>query len=530
MIPCLVCFTSAIAAASSAPEMQPGAVKNFPECIVKDVALRSGKPVFTDVRPFLRQTDAHRYRSVIYSSAGQIGMVLHDDPHNLGELVKDVVPGSQAADAEVQRGWIITEIDGRKFSRVERLKDVAEDFAKAKNQGETLTVKYDIRAFLDCAAGDCTSSDRFPADDAETCADACAQTDACEWWSFGALDGDNMCKLQSQSGSSMRKWPGMQTGPSLCAPKPSSRFPHFLASYWPMCQVRDAQIPAAVRGGEPVFADVTGFIERGDDMRHRTITFVSEPHVGMVLRDLPHADGEVVDEVQRGSPAWTAGVRRGWIIKELDGEPFRKNETLPGIGTLFQHAKDEAPSIVVKFDILSYVDCTDGDCYHSDKFPVTSPAKCASACHEIEACRWWSYGLEFGDPMCWLRASDRGLKPQKGSISGQQVCSPPSWDVLCKLFFFLATVGALLYRHEILTMFYSRQQLVDRLKHGACGRLQGGNGPQTKSMAASLVGKVSRLSVHLKRDDGESYDLDLDGADEERAGLLVKAEDFDFEL
>lgn len=454
---CLCQFVSATALTLSPSPSPPVAATKYPNCIVHDTALRSGAPVFTDVRPFIRRVDAQRHRVITFGSAGQIGMLLHDDPHDLGELVKDVLPDSQAADAGVQKGWIITEIDGRAFSKNERLKDVADDFAKAKREGVTLTVKYDIRSFLDCAKGDCSNSDRFPVDDAEICADACVQTAGCDWWSHGTQDADSMCWLQSQNGSSLIKWQGLHSAPRTCAPEPVVSSSRVLSAFWPFCQVRDSQISV---GGEPVFADVSQFIRHGDSVRHRTVTFKSEPQVGLVLREKPHADGEVVDDVLQGSAAWKAGVRRGWIIKEIDGKAFQKNETLPGLVALTTVAKEKAPTIVVKFDVRSFQDCSDGDCSRSDKLPVASEAECASACREIERCQWWSYGFEEEDAMCWLRNSNLSLQPQKGAISGQRGCSPPTRAAYCKLLSLLMVVSAVLCRQQILNAFYNRHELI----------------------------------------------------------------------
>merc|ERR1711896_43875 len=113
-------------------------------------------------------------------------------------------------------------------------------------------------------------------------------------------------------------------------------------------------------------------------------------------------EGGVVSEVLEGSQAMNAGIHAGWIIKELDGKPFNRAESLPLVRQEFDAAKSEAPGLIVKFDVRSSRDCTNGDCQKSDKLPVHSEEDCAKVCSQIVACEWWSFGIEDGDKMCWL--------------------------------------------------------------------------------------------------------------------------------
>lgn len=135
-------------------------------------------------------------------------------------------------------------------------------------------------------------------------------------------------------------------------------------------------------------------------------------------------DGGVISEVLPESQAFNAGVRQGWIIKELDGKPFNKAESLPLVRNDFDAAKSEAPSLIVKFDVMSSRDCTNGDCTRSDKLPVDSDVACAQVCSHVPACQWWTVGIEDGDKMCWLRSSDKGLRAMPGFSSGRQSCQP----------------------------------------------------------------------------------------------------------
>jgi hypothetical protein len=428
-------------AQSSCVHLRSGPPKQWPSCVLHDTILRSPQPVFADVRGFISHPDSVRHRIVTFTSEDKIGMALQEQPHDLGEIVKDVIPGSQSESAGVKKGWIITEIDGKPFSPQERLKDVAEDFASAKKEGATLTVKYDVRTYLDCTNGDCSHSDKFPTDSLENCADACAAVSACDWWSFGLQDGDNMCLLQSQGSSSLVASIGSSSASSTCTPHPAVSF----EDVWPSCIVSDSHI---YNDGSALFADVRPFITRADDVQHRTITFRSAS-VGMGL-----TDGGVINEVLPDSQAFKAGVQEGWIVKELDGKPFNKAESLPLVRQDFDEAKSEATGLIVKFDVMSARDCTNGDCTNSDKLPVASEAACATVCGKIPSCKWWSVGVEESDKMCWLRRSDKGLKPMAGSSAGTQSCQPQadqSWSSWCLVLVFIAAV---LYRSDVLSQVH----------------------------------------------------------------------------
>merc|ERR1711939_1295794 len=107
----------------------------------------------------------------------------------------------------------------------------------------------------------------------ERCADACAVTSSCDWWSFSSLDGDNTCLLQSKGGSSLMSSIASSTAPKSCAPQPAISF----VDAWPQCIVSNAHI---YNGGSAVFTDVRKFISHPDNVQHRTITFKSA-NVGM---------------------------------------------------------------------------------------------------------------------------------------------------------------------------------------------------------------------------------------------------------
>mmetsp|Transcript_10376 Transcript_10376/g.26422 ORF Transcript_10376/g.26422 Transcript_10376/m.26422 type:complete len:482 (-) Transcript_10376:116-1561(-) len=396
----------------------------WPSCITRDSDVRTPTPLYTDVRPFIHHPDKFRYREVTYYTTGPIGMYLRDSPSELGEVVENVQEGSQAWFAGVRAGWMITAINGKPFRSGERLQDVVRDFDQAKSKTASMVVQFDVRSYMDCANSDCTRSDRFPTDFVEACADACSQVPSCEWWVFGMQDRDNTCWLRSQ-GNGFVSSPGVVVGPRSCVPSPVGGS----GEAFPECTVLNGDL----RAGEPLVTDVRSFIDHPDEVRHRVVDFTSSGYVGMVLREEPHDLGEVVSDVVPGSQAASAAVRPGWIITEVDGKPFRSGERLLDVVADFGKAKADSPTLTVKFDVRTSLDCKDADCTRSDKFPASSTAVCASACAATESCAWWSLGMEEEDSMCWLRTSGSRLKFQEGSVSGSRGCAPPQgwrWSLL----------------------------------------------------------------------------------------------------
>lgn len=389
----------------------------WPNCLMHDKAFRTPNPIYVDVRRFINHPDSVRHRTITYSADEQVGMALRDQPHDLGEVVLDVVKGGQAEKAGVRKGWIIREINGKPFSPTERLKDVANDFDKAKKAGSSLTVKYDVKSYFDCDNGMCSRSDRFPAETIERCSEACNLVVECLWWQFGAQDADTMCLLHGKSQGFIYS-AGSTIGSRECAPKASWG----LSSSWPQCIMKNTHIYSEAG---IVFADVRKFIAHADELRHRTVSFTSDTDFGLILREKPHAEGEIVSDVDHGSQAWNLGVRTGWIITEVSGKSFKKGEGVDDANEEFRKLKGTAPALVVKFDVRSSQDCTDGDCSKSDKLPVVSEAACAEVCSLVPECQWWTVGFEAEDKMCWLRKSGKPAKATEGSSAGDKTCSPP---------------------------------------------------------------------------------------------------------
>lgn len=394
-----------------------GDLGDWPSCALENKGFRVSQPVFADVRPFIDDPDQVRNRTVTFTSDGTLGMALRDKPDALGEFVHDVIKDSQAWNSGVRKGWIITEVNGRPFSVTERLLDVGKDFDDAKREGSTLVVKFAVRTIVDCSNSNCAHSDRFPTKSMYSCAVACNDVEACQWWSLETQDADSLCVLMQDNKSGLKNIVGTFMGPRACQPKPQRG----TSEAWPQCISTNAHV--RMEGG-PVYMDVRPFLQHFDD-RHRDVVFSSEGDIGMVLRETPHEYGEVVHDVIEESQAWNVGVRKGWIIKEVDGKPFKKTEGIEDVSHDFWKAKRDAPTVRVKFDIRSFLDCTNGDCTYSDKFPATSETACADVCSQNQACGWWSFGFEDGVRKCWLRSSNRGLKAAEGSFAGSRTCSPP---------------------------------------------------------------------------------------------------------
>merc|ERR1712232_1015976 len=159
--------------------------------------------------------------------------------------------------------------------------------------------------------------------------------------------------------------------------------------------------------------------------------FDADRDIGLILREKPTAFGEVVEDVVEGSQASTSGVKKGWIILNVNGKAFTKDGGVEDAGAAMQKMRDTNTGLVVKFDVRTSIDCTNGDCSRSDKVPAETEAACASACGQVDKCMWWSFGDEDGDSMCWFRASGKGLKADERSSAGDKACSPPTggWNL-----------------------------------------------------------------------------------------------------
>lgn len=274
-----------------------------------------------------------------------------------------------------------------------------------------------------------------------------------------------MCWLQDQTGTSLMAWPGMTTAPKSCVPLVDAGWATDGSRAWPDCIIHNAEILTGA--ASPVFADVTRFISHPDAVQHRVITFKSDGEIGMLLRERPHEYGEVVGDVLPGSQAYYAGVRKGWIIREVDGKAFQTIESLTDVGRDFSVAKGNAPTLVVKFDIRTNSDCTDGNCAMSDKFPAMTSSECAAACSQVPGCKWWSFGVEDADQMCFFRSLPNGIKPVVGSHTGMATCSPAGpwfssgagWS---RWWIVVGLVVAYLFRDQLVPLL---QELLPRIVH-----------------------------------------------------------------
>jgi hypothetical protein len=219
-----------------------------------------------------------------------------------------------------------------------------------------------------------------------------------------------------------------------------------------------------------VFADVRPFITRTDEARHRVVSFTTDADLGLILRDKPSSTGEVVDEVTQPSQAWDAGVRKGWIIVEVSGKSFRKGQGVDDADAELKKLKGTAPALIVKFDVKTALDCTNGDCSKSDKLPASSEADCAQFCSKIPGCEWWTFGMEEEDKMCWLRSSARPAKATEGSSAGDRACSPSSGSgIWFRILVIILVIGAgLRFRDRLLPLLAGLAGLFS--KRGGTGK------------------------------------------------------------
>eukprot|EP00927_Polykrikos_kofoidii_P082678 TRINITY_DN8271_c0_g1_i1.p1 TRINITY_DN8271_c0_g1~~TRINITY_DN8271_c0_g1_i1.p1 ORF type:complete len:551 (+),score=78.76 TRINITY_DN8271_c0_g1_i1:52-1704(+) len=494
--------------------------EGWPGCVSDGQALLSPKPLFTDVRRFIRHPEHIRHRSITFKSEGDIGMALREKVHEKGELVDDVIKGSQAQFAGVQKGWIITAINGRRFVPNEGRLDLSADFATAKKKGLTLVVDFDVRTAVDCPDADCHKSDRFPASSASRCAIACELITECAWWSWDASqkNSPSVCRFLSEA-SGMAGLKGVSSAKRGCFPKPV--FDVTASAGWPSCAASDS----ALVKGTPLFADVRPFINHPDHVRHKEIIFLSDGNIGMGLREKPHDLGEVVSDVLPDSQARDMGVQRGWIIREVAGRPFKKSENLTDVGADFAEAKREGPTLTVKFDVKSSNDCANGNCSSSDKFPADSHDICAQACAQIVACQSWSFGLEDEDQMCWLRSDVASLTPEVGSIVGSKACRRSSFGRNCTFVFVLALAAFALFR-----LSESRLSSNNSALGGLCSSLQslvGYRGKYSKGVSGTELGHVSdelgmqdgNPETHYFMTSGSTAIDDLDNSEELRSDV-----------
>eukprot|EP00929_Paragymnodinium_shiwhaense_P015121 TRINITY_DN123148_c0_g1_i1.p1 TRINITY_DN123148_c0_g1~~TRINITY_DN123148_c0_g1_i1.p1 ORF type:complete len:556 (-),score=124.58 TRINITY_DN123148_c0_g1_i1:133-1800(-) len=397
-----------------ASTMGSAAEEAWPACMVVGKSPQNAQKLRADVRAFIKHPDTVRHKVITFSTNTDIGMILREKPHANGELVDGVKAGSQAESSGVRKGWIITSINGQKFSPTERLKDLAQDFTKAKQAGSTLVVKYDVRTAIDCTDSDCHFSDRFPADSPERCSLGCSRTPGCEWWSWGSHQVDKMCFLYERA-SGFETSLGVTSGSRACSHAPVKSE----VTSFPGCTTPEADL----HNGRALYFDARPFINRPDHVRHKEVIFTSSGNIGMGLREQPHDLGEVVSDVLDGSQAMQAGVQIGWIIKEVNGKPFQKKETVVDVGTDFNVAKTQGPTLTVKFDVKESSDCANGNCKSTDKFPVETMESCASTCSQVLQCQSWSFATEEEDAMCWLREDFPSLRPEIGSTVGGRDCT-----------------------------------------------------------------------------------------------------------
>jgi len=198
-----------------------------------------------------------------------------------------------------------------------------------------------------------------------------------------------------------------------------------LRDTWPAC-VAENKVP---KNPLPITADIREFIKHPDHVRHRVLEFKSDSDVGMFLRDKPHNNGEMVDEVLPSSPAFEAGVRKGWIITAINGIAITGKGTLKDLAKNLTAAKAAGPTIKFKFDVRAAVDCMDANCHDSDRFPADTPRHCAIGCERITYCQWWSWSSEGEYKMCYIHGEAAELANATGFSAGRRTCEPMPKDL-----------------------------------------------------------------------------------------------------
>mmetsp|Transcript_44987 Transcript_44987/g.144151 ORF Transcript_44987/g.144151 Transcript_44987/m.144151 type:complete len:678 (+) Transcript_44987:133-2166(+) len=68
--------------------------------------------------------------------------------------------------------------------------------------------------------------------------------------------------------------------------------------------------------------------------------------------------------------------------------------------------------------------CWNDDCTSTDKFESSSMDRCAEVCKDVEACKWWTHGLEDGVGKCWIRTGRHDRQRRYGFSSGSHGCAP----------------------------------------------------------------------------------------------------------
>jgi len=68
--------------------------------------------------------------------------------------------------------------------------------------------------------------------------------------------------------------------------------------------------------------------------------------------------------------------------------------------------------------------CWNGDCKRTDKFHCPTMDRCAEVCQQVDACKWWTHGMEDFAPKCWLRGDNHRKEKRYGFSSGLHFCAP----------------------------------------------------------------------------------------------------------
>jgi len=74
--------------------------------------------------------------------------------------------------------------------------------------------------------------------------------------------------------------------------------------------------------------------------------------------------------------------------------------------------------------------CYMGNCASSDKFVASKSEDCARMCGVFPSCKFWTFGEQDGQRLCFLRGGDGGREDAAEFVAGAKDCRPPPTKVL----------------------------------------------------------------------------------------------------
>mmetsp|Transcript_15928 Transcript_15928/g.43701 ORF Transcript_15928/g.43701 Transcript_15928/m.43701 type:complete len:709 (-) Transcript_15928:112-2238(-) len=93
---------------------------------------------------------------------------------------------------------------------------------------------------------------------------------------------------------------------------------------------------------------------------------------------------------------------------------------------LIIHGWNEGEALMI--DLTPYgakEGCWDDECKETDKFSCDTLERCSVVCNQVQSCFFWTWGVEDGVRMCWLREGRSGREKRFGFASGHRLCASP---------------------------------------------------------------------------------------------------------